>query len=56
MKSLILSLSLAGLVFAHGYVQEITLGSTKYSGYLPYSDPYILSSSRIDYWSNESDT
>ncbi|EKM83378.1 hypothetical protein AGABI1DRAFT_123712 [Agaricus bisporus var. burnettii JB137-S8] len=27
-------------VDAHGYVQEITLGSTKYTGYLPYSDPY----------------
>ncbi|KIY72574.1 lytic polysaccharide monooxygenase [Cylindrobasidium torrendii FP15055 ss-10] len=40
MKSLILLVSLAGLVYAHGYVQEITLGSTKYSGYLPYSDPY----------------
>lgn len=26
-------------VDAHGYVQEVTLGSTKYTGYLPYSDP-----------------
>ncbi|RDB18186.1 Polysaccharide monooxygenase Cel61a [Hypsizygus marmoreus] len=30
----------ASSVNAHGYVQEITLGSTKYTGYLPYSDPY----------------
>ncbi len=29
------------LVAGHGYVQEITLGSTKYTGYLPYSDPYV---------------
>ncbi|KAF9018447.1 glycoside hydrolase family 61 protein [Hymenopellis radicata] len=28
------------LVAGHGYVQEITLGSTKYTGYLPYTDPY----------------
>ncbi|KAJ2911966.1 hypothetical protein MD484_g8449, partial [Candolleomyces efflorescens] len=27
-------------VAGHGYVQEITLGSTKHTGYLPYSDPY----------------
>ncbi|KAG5636056.1 hypothetical protein H0H81_009227 [Sphagnurus paluster] len=27
-------------VNAHGYVQEVTLGTTKYTGYLPYSDPY----------------
>jgi hypothetical protein len=27
-------------VRGHGYVQEITLGSTKYTGYLPFSDPY----------------
>jgi hypothetical protein len=25
-------------VAAHGYVQELTLGSEKYTGYLPYSD------------------
>jgi len=34
------ALALVGLVSAHGYVQEVTLGSTKYTGYLPYSDPY----------------
>jgi hypothetical protein len=36
------ALALLGLVSrvdAHGYVQELTLGSTKYTGYLPYSDP-----------------
>lgn len=27
-------------VSAHGYVQELTLGSTKWTGSLPYSDPY----------------
>lgn len=34
------SLLFAAQVYAHGYVQEVTLGSTKYTGYLPYSDPY----------------
>lgn len=33
-------LGLVSQVEAHGYVQEITLGSAKYTGYLPYSDPY----------------
>lgn len=33
-------LSAVSTVSAHGYVQELTLGSTKYTGYLPYSDPY----------------
>ncbi|KAJ8457023.1 hypothetical protein ONZ45_g18481 [Pleurotus djamor] len=28
------------LVNAHGYVQQVTLGTTTYSGYMPYSDPY----------------
>ncbi|KAJ3499867.1 hypothetical protein NMY22_g19469 [Coprinellus aureogranulatus] len=27
---------------AHGYVQEVTLGSTKYAGYNPYADPYVF--------------
>ncbi|KDQ18179.1 glycoside hydrolase family 61 protein [Botryobasidium botryosum FD-172 SS1] len=27
-------------VLGHGYVQEVTLGSSKYTGWLPYSDPY----------------
>lgn len=25
---------------AHGYVQEVVIGSQVYTGYLPYSDPY----------------
>ncbi|KAF8990714.1 glycoside hydrolase family 61 protein F [Cyathus striatus] len=33
-------LSLIAPAQGHGYVQEITLASTDYSGYLPYSDPY----------------
>lgn len=33
-------LSTLTLVGAHGYVQELKLGSTSYTGYLPYSDPY----------------
>ncbi|KAF8648202.1 hypothetical protein AX16_006341 [Volvariella volvacea WC 439] len=33
-------LRLTDVVLGHGYVQEITLGSTKYTGYLPYQDPY----------------
>ncbi|PFH48782.1 lytic polysaccharide monooxygenase [Amanita thiersii Skay4041] len=33
-------IGLVGRVEGHGYVQEITLGSTKYTGYLPYQDPY----------------
>ncbi|KAG2006269.1 hypothetical protein CC2G_002600 [Coprinopsis cinerea AmutBmut pab1-1] len=43
--SLSLAFSLLGLlpyVSAHGYVQEVTLGETKYTGYLPYADPYIV--------------
>ncbi|KAG7086024.1 hypothetical protein E1B28_003546 [Marasmius oreades] len=28
-------------VQGHGYVQEITAGGTKYTGYLPYTDPYM---------------
>lgn len=27
-------------VRGHGYVQEVVSGSTKYTGYLPYQDPY----------------
>ncbi|KAH6899446.1 glycoside hydrolase [Coprinopsis sp. MPI-PUGE-AT-0042] len=27
-------------VYGHGYVEEITLGNTKHTGYLPYNDPY----------------
>ncbi|CAA7259330.1 unnamed protein product [Cyclocybe aegerita] len=28
-------------VYGHGYVQEIVSGSTMYTGYLPYQDPYM---------------
>lgn len=38
--SAIFLFALSTVVSAHGYVQEITLGSTKYTGYLPYTDPY----------------
>ncbi|RPA88116.1 glycoside hydrolase [Ascobolus immersus RN42] len=31
---------LAAPVVGHGYVSEATIGGVKYSGYLPYSDPY----------------
>jgi hypothetical protein len=24
----------------HGYVQEVVIGSDKYTGYLPFTDPY----------------
>lgn len=27
-------------VNAHGYVQDVVVGSTHYTGYLPYTDPY----------------
>lgn len=27
-------------VSAHGYVQDVVVGNTHYTGYLPYSDPY----------------
>ncbi|EIN05067.1 glycoside hydrolase [Punctularia strigosozonata HHB-11173 SS5] len=41
MLSLLLPLlSAITLVKAHGYVQDIVIGSTHYSGYLPYTDPY----------------
>jgi hypothetical protein len=36
--SVIAALSLS--VHAHGYVQDIVSGSTHYTGYLPYQDPY----------------
>ncbi|VDB82842.1 unnamed protein product [Peniophora sp. CBMAI 1063] len=34
------SLASLGGVAAHGYVQDVVAGSTHYTGYLPYSDPY----------------
>ncbi|KZV89121.1 family 61 putative glycoside hydrolase [Exidia glandulosa HHB12029] len=40
MRSFVALLGAVASVAAHGYVQEITSGSTKYTGYLPYSDPY----------------
>ncbi|KAF6744850.1 glycoside hydrolase family 61 protein [Ephemerocybe angulata] len=40
-KFLLTALALAAGVAAHGYVQEITLGSTLYTGYLPYNDVYV---------------
>lgn len=27
-------------VNAHGYVQDVVIGTTHYTGYLPYTDPY----------------
>ncbi|KAH6908626.1 61 endoglucanase [Coprinopsis sp. MPI-PUGE-AT-0042] len=40
--SLALATALAALgVRGHGWVQEVTLGGTKYTGYLPYVDPYV---------------
>lgn len=33
------SLSILG-THAHGYVQDVVVGSTHYTGYLPYTDPY----------------
>ncbi|EIM79875.1 uncharacterized protein STEHIDRAFT_150860 [Stereum hirsutum FP-91666 SS1] len=33
-------LAFAKLVAGHGYVQELNIGGTEYSGYLPYNDPY----------------
>jgi hypothetical protein len=34
------ALTLLTSVRGHGYVQEVSVGSTKWTGYLPYSDPY----------------
>lgn len=43
-KLLSLTTALASLAFrevsAHGYVQDVVIGSTHYTGYLPYTDPY----------------
>ncbi|KAG8934947.1 Esterase/lipase/thioesterase [Tulasnella sp. 419] len=36
----IAALSALTSVSAHGYVEKVTIGSTEYTGYLPYSDPY----------------
>ncbi|KAH9942263.1 glycoside hydrolase family 61 protein [Epithele typhae] len=44
MLSILCALALTALsatsVQAHGYVQDVAVGSTHYTGYLPYSDPY----------------
>lgn len=32
--------ALALHVSAHGYVDLVTIGTTTYTGYLPYTDPY----------------
>lgn len=34
------SLASLGGVAAHGYVQDVVVGSIHYTGYLPYTDPY----------------
>lgn len=34
------ALAFISTVNAHGYVQDVVIGSTHYTGYLPYSDPY----------------
>ncbi|TFK26972.1 glycoside hydrolase [Coprinopsis marcescibilis] len=39
--SLLLISSLVAQVSAHGYVEHVTLGDTKHTGYLPYVDPYM---------------
>lgn len=31
----------AASVNAHGYVQDVVVGSTHYTGYLPYQDVYM---------------
>ncbi|CDO76191.1 Auxilliary Activities Family 9 protein [Trametes cinnabarina] len=38
--TLLISALAATRVDAHGYVQEVVIGSTHYTGYLPYQDPY----------------
>lgn len=39
-KTLAVALGLVASVAAHGYVQQLTIGGLKYTGYLPYTDPY----------------
>lgn len=39
-SAFVLSALAATSVKAHGYVQDVVIGSTHYTGYLPYSDPY----------------
>ncbi|PIL34251.1 hypothetical protein GSI_03962 [Ganoderma sinense ZZ0214-1] len=36
----VLAVFAATSVNGHGYVQDVVIGSTHYTGYLPYSDPY----------------
>ena len=40
LTALVSALSAATLANAHGYVQDVVVGSTHYTGYLPYEDPY----------------
>lgn len=40
LTALVTALSTATFANAHGYVQDVVVGSTHYTGYLPYSDPY----------------
>ena len=48
MLKLIALITLAATkVAAHGYVQELTLGTEKYTGYLPYSDKYVGTSPHV---------
>ena len=46
------SLVLALQANAHGYVQEVTLGSTKYTGYNPYADPCVSPFHTLGYGSD----
>ncbi|EJF65162.1 glycoside hydrolase family 61 protein [Dichomitus squalens LYAD-421 SS1] len=39
-SAFVLAALAATSVEAHGYVQDVVIGSTHYTGYLPFSDPY----------------
>ncbi|KAF8193213.1 glycoside hydrolase [Mycena galopus ATCC 62051] len=43
----LLVFSIFTTVRGHGYVQQITAGSSVYTGYLPYTDPYYRQPQRI---------
>ncbi len=40
LSAFVLAVLTAISVNAHGYVQDVAIGTTHYTGYLPYSDPY----------------
>ena len=40
-SALIIVALAASSVNAHGYVQEVVIDDTDYTGYLPYTDPYM---------------